>query len=332
MPGKSRLLALTSAALLVACVGPTIAAAEVRLSGNTDQLVLEANNATMSEIIAGIQSTLHTRVVLYGSINRQFNGTYAGPLRRVLAHLLDGADYVMSPDRDQISIVLLGADVSRGTFRVAQGGSPGQPAASPSATADELPNSPVQGWTGVPSELPPRMPPSVNAIATALPDLDVQGWTGVPSELPPRQRPRLRQSQSMNLSSIRISKVGQVVLTLVHTRPCRDRTRTYFRSTKSAREEAGNYQSGLPQRNVAVGPAHVVSAATDPKNIQGTSPDCSTSRTSQSVAITRSRYVVRRAAMAARREALLRRTAALPRSRRFNPQWNATVPNVPSTS
>ena len=195
MPGKSRLLALTSAALLVACVGPTIAAAEVRLSGNTDQLVLEANNATMSEIIAGIQSTLHTRVVLYGSINRQFNGTYAGPLRRVLAHLLDGADYVMSPDRDQISIVLLGADVSRGTFRVAQGGSPGQPAASPSATADELSDSPVQGWTGVPSELPPRMPPSVNAIAAergagvgwegALPDLDVQGWTGVPSELPP---------------------------------------------------------------------------------------------------------------------------------------------------
>jgi hypothetical protein len=153
MHGKSRLLALTSAALLVACVAPTIAAAEVRLSGNADQLVLEANNATMSEIIAGIQSTLHTRVVLYGSINRQFNGTYAGPLRRVLAHLLDGADYVMSPDRDQISIVLLGADVSRGTFRIAQGGSPGQPAASPSAAADELSDSRVQGWTGVPSEL-----------------------------------------------------------------------------------------------------------------------------------------------------------------------------------
>jgi hypothetical protein len=191
MHGKSRLLALTSAALLVACVGPTIAAAEVRLSGNADQLVLEANNATMSEIIAGIQSTLHTRVVLYGSINRQFNGTYAGPLRRVLAHLLDGADYVMSPDRDQIRIVLLGADVSRGTFRVAQGGSPGQPAASPSAAADELSDSRVQGWTGVPSELPPRVPPSVNAIAAAaaLLDSDVQGWTGVPSELPPRVPP-----------------------------------------------------------------------------------------------------------------------------------------------
>jgi len=209
---------MLAASLLPACAAPTLGAAEVRFSGNIDQFVLEAKNATLSEIVSGMQSALNCKIILRGSINQQFTGTYSGSLRRVLAHLLKGANYVVSPDRDQISIVLIAADGARGT-RIAQPGSvdepardvqgwngrpselpaPGRPAAGTSVTAagDPVPSnsSDVQGWTGRPSELPAPARQAGGASVTAALDSelskssDVQGWTGHPSELPAPARP-----------------------------------------------------------------------------------------------------------------------------------------------
>jgi hypothetical protein len=208
-----------AASLLLVCTAPTLAAAEVRFSGNIDQFVLEAKNATLSEIVSGMRSALKCKIILRGSTNQQFTGTYSGSLRRVLAHLLKDANYVVSPDRDQISIVLIAADGARDGTRIAQPGSvdepapdvqgwngrpselpaPARPTAGTSVTAAGDPepanSSHVQGWTGRPSELPAPSRQAGGAIVTAALDSepanssDVQGWTGRPSELPALARP-----------------------------------------------------------------------------------------------------------------------------------------------
>ena len=205
MRGRNIVRTLT-ASLLLACTFPALAAAEVRLGGTVDHLVLTAKDATMAEIVSAMQSDLDCKIALRGSTDRRFTGTYSGSLRQVLTRLLGGADYVMSSDRNQIRIGLLGGD-GRADARSASAsnvqGWTGQPSelparapsaagASVAAAVDPEPanGSDVQGWTGQPSELPARAPSAAGTSVAAAVDpepangSDVQGWTGQPSELP----------------------------------------------------------------------------------------------------------------------------------------------------
>ncbi len=204
------MLRRVAATLILACAAPALAAAEVRITGNIDHSVLVAKNATMSEIVYGMQSVLNCKITLKGLTKQHFSGIYSGSARQVLTRLLRGADYVMFSDRDQITIVLGGADGGRAGTRNTSDveGWTGQPSelparANPTAATNltaaanpEPANSPdVQGWTDQPSELPARARPSTNTSlnAAANPEFanssDVEGWTGQPSELLARARP-----------------------------------------------------------------------------------------------------------------------------------------------
>jgi len=175
-----RLLQSVALSVVLAGVATVGSGAEVQLSGTQDKVVLRANNATIGEILSGIQSTFNIRVQLAGSTARQFTGAYAGPLRRVLSRLLDGEDYIISSAAEGMTIVLLDRKSGAPTTvaaRVAAGGreetnqvqgrvpdrnavAKPPPAAGPpaqragteqpvkvAAVGDED-NNPVQGWTG----------------------------------------------------------------------------------------------------------------------------------------------------------------------------------------
>lgn len=182
---RRRLLQSVALSLvLLACVATVRAGAEVQLSGTQDKVVLRAKNATLDEILSGIQSTFNVRVQLTGSTARQFTGAYAGAVRRVLSRLLDGEDYVISSAADGVTIVL----VDR------KGGAPtAAKVASRVAAGGQEETNPVQGW--VPDRnivTKPRSaatPPAPAQRAgaeqpvrlAALGDEDnnpVQGWTG----------------------------------------------------------------------------------------------------------------------------------------------------------
>jgi len=201
---------MLAASLLLVCAFPALGAAEVRFTGNVDQIVVVAKNATISEILSDIESALEYKITLRGSTDRRFTGTYSGSVRRVLTRLLDGADYVVSSDRDQISIFLVGTDGRASTRNGPASGLQGwigQPSELPvraqppvgtslSAVANPEPanGSHVQGWAGQPSELParPGSPAGTSLTAVASPEpansSGDQGWTGQPSELPARAR------------------------------------------------------------------------------------------------------------------------------------------------
>ena len=134
--------------LFLTCEVGARASAEVHISGTADNLVVQAKNANIGEVLEGIRSTLKLRVELAGSTARQFNGSYAGALRRVLSRLLDGESFIISSAPDGMNIVILGP---RGTVPRAvpamdgkRADDSGQPVRLGAIENED--NNPVQGW------------------------------------------------------------------------------------------------------------------------------------------------------------------------------------------
>ena len=99
---------LATAALLAWCLSCGGSAAEVHLSGTQDRLVLQAQGATMPEILGALQSAFDLEVKFKGATERRFTGVYTGSVRQVLSRILAGNDYVLRSASDGISIRLFG--------------------------------------------------------------------------------------------------------------------------------------------------------------------------------------------------------------------------------
>jgi hypothetical protein len=112
MQRKSFFPQLATAALLAWCLSGGPSAAEVRLSGTPDRIVLRTYDATMPEILAALRSAFDLEVKLKGATARKFTGVYSGSVRRVLSHLLTGEDYVLRSAADGMSVILLGTSAA----------------------------------------------------------------------------------------------------------------------------------------------------------------------------------------------------------------------------
>jgi hypothetical protein len=99
---------LAAAVLLALCLGGGRSAAEVRLSGTQERIVIQANGATIAEILAALRSAFDLEVKLKGATARTFTGEYSGSVRQVLLRLLAGEDYILRSDSEGMSIVLIG--------------------------------------------------------------------------------------------------------------------------------------------------------------------------------------------------------------------------------
>jgi len=106
---------LATTLLLAWCLSCGRAAAEVRLSGTPDRMVLQASDATMPEILSALRSAFALELELKGATARKFTGTYSGSVRRVLSRLLTGEDYVLSSAADGMSVILLGTGAAGST-------------------------------------------------------------------------------------------------------------------------------------------------------------------------------------------------------------------------
>ena len=99
--------ALLAAAVL--CVA-TPAAAKVRVTdAGADQLVIEARDATVREILDALGQTHTIQLQNPEALSRQVTGTYSGTLRRVLSRILDGYDHVIRSTASGIQVDIVGA-------------------------------------------------------------------------------------------------------------------------------------------------------------------------------------------------------------------------------
>jgi hypothetical protein len=108
---------LTTIVVLAWCLSCGPSAAEVRLSGTPDHVVLQANDATMPDILAALRSAFDLEVKLKGTTARRFTGVYSGSVRQVLSRLLRSEDYVLRSAADGMSMVLFGTSASDSTAR-----------------------------------------------------------------------------------------------------------------------------------------------------------------------------------------------------------------------
>jgi hypothetical protein len=90
------------------CLSGGDCAAEVRLSGMQDRVVLQANDATVPEVLAALRRAIGLEVTLRGTVEQKFTGVYSGSVHYVLRRLLTGENYILRTTSGGISIVLLG--------------------------------------------------------------------------------------------------------------------------------------------------------------------------------------------------------------------------------
>lgn len=91
------------AAMLLLCALLS-ARAEILLQGDAAAVRIEVTQATVGEILAALREryNVHHRTTI--ALDRPLTGTYAGPLPRVLARVLDGYDYVARFTADGVDI------------------------------------------------------------------------------------------------------------------------------------------------------------------------------------------------------------------------------------
>ena len=84
---------------------PTFAQAETRVAGEPMSLRVEAQNATLQEVLAALRSSFGLKYRISTDLNRSVDGTYSGSLREVIPRLLDGYDFFLRNLGDDIEVV-----------------------------------------------------------------------------------------------------------------------------------------------------------------------------------------------------------------------------------
>lgn len=111
---SSILVALPITELLLATLYGCCASAEVRVQGSADEVRVEANGATVDDIFTALGE--HFAVRYRGApAGASLTATFEGPLRQVLARVLEGNDYVIKAGGDGLEVIVLGRAPSAAT-------------------------------------------------------------------------------------------------------------------------------------------------------------------------------------------------------------------------
>jgi hypothetical protein len=84
------------------------AGAEVRVAGEPNAVQVDARDASVEEVLAALGTSfgLHHRGA--STLERRITGTYRGSLQHVVRRLLDGYDFIMKTNLDEIEVMVLG--------------------------------------------------------------------------------------------------------------------------------------------------------------------------------------------------------------------------------
>jgi hypothetical protein len=98
-----------AAAMLAACVcgTPLPVRAELAVAGAPAAIRLEANGASLEEILLALQASFNLRYRSLAALDDPVSGTYRGPLARVAAQLLERYDFIMKVSAQNVDISVL---------------------------------------------------------------------------------------------------------------------------------------------------------------------------------------------------------------------------------
>jgi hypothetical protein len=106
-----KLLTSTSAAAIglgmALAIAPTWAWAETRVHGTPQAVVVEAQNATVEEILVALTDTFKVEFRSAANLDKRITGTYQGTLQQAVSHILKGYDFVVKSGQAGLEITLL---------------------------------------------------------------------------------------------------------------------------------------------------------------------------------------------------------------------------------
>jgi hypothetical protein len=76
--------------------------------GTAQDVVVEAQNASVQEILITVTITLDVQFKSSANLNKQLTGTYKGTLQQAVSRVLNGYDLVMKPGQAGLEVTLLG--------------------------------------------------------------------------------------------------------------------------------------------------------------------------------------------------------------------------------
>ena len=95
-------------ATALTCGLATIACAEVHVEGDRGAVRVATNQDAIADVLSAFATTFNVKYRTAIPLDAAASTNYAGSLRQVISHLLDGYDYVIKMDQETIEIVVLG--------------------------------------------------------------------------------------------------------------------------------------------------------------------------------------------------------------------------------
>ena len=95
-------------AAVFACALATGAHAEVRVEGTAQTLRVTARDETVSGVLAALAARYDVKVRAGAPLDAAAHTVYSGPLREVLARVLDGYNYVLRNDGQATEVIVFG--------------------------------------------------------------------------------------------------------------------------------------------------------------------------------------------------------------------------------
>ncbi len=179
-----------------ACAQPTV-------EGTAQTVRVEGHGATLDEIMTALGRSFNLHFTSSGELNQTVTGTYEGSLKRVVARLLSGHNFILSTHNGRVDVAVFDAGgasqavaSSKARARhpgVAQAGRPVTPKTAASTAAQSRPKVMAKEAPAVPT--PAKQP----ATGTAAPLIRLADGSGtVPAPMPVQgggQGPELRPSK-----------------------------------------------------------------------------------------------------------------------------------------
>lgn len=164
-------------ALVAGSAAPSTAMAAAQVSGSPQNVSVDAQNSSLKDILSALGKQFNVHYQSTANLDKQLSGTYEGSLRRVVARLLEGYNFIITTNQDMIEVTVLGtrglqtggaASPIIGSNAAAQPAQPSRetPTSHPGNTATGVATSPTArvaeqhpGSTDKASSSPAPLPP-----------------------------------------------------------------------------------------------------------------------------------------------------------------------------
>jgi hypothetical protein len=141
---RSRRVQAYATTALIAALAPAAALGAARISGTEAAVSVDAQNSSIKDILGMLDQQFNVHLQSTAALDKQISGTYEGPLRQVLARLLDGYNFIIRVRDGHLLVTVLG------------GGAPGNGGAASATVAAAAPQAaqPAAPKTGATAAAP----------------------------------------------------------------------------------------------------------------------------------------------------------------------------------